>query len=250
MIRADWVSFALTAMMIVLHYLAPTFRRLSFIPEQKLASFSGGFAVAYVFLHLLPALTESKETIGAVLSQNYNMTPVKDLIVYICGLIGLLFFLGLSRFAKHQEREKRLFLFYVHLAAFAIFNAIVTYTMPVRVEAGVLFAILFTAAISAHFIFTDRWFEKHFPGFFNVQGRFLLMGALFFGWLLAVLMEPDDVFVVALLSAFVGGGLLMNVLHNELPEGSRSSYPWFTLGAILGTVLLLIATAAKQTHSV
>jgi len=67
--QALWVSLSLTLVLAAFHWLAPRLCRLPGIPERVITSFSGGFAVSFVFLHMLPGLLESKDAIGEFLPQ-------------------------------------------------------------------------------------------------------------------------------------------------------------------------------------
>ena len=46
--------------------------------------------------------------------------------------------------------------------------------------------------------------------------------------------------------AFVGGGLLVSVFREELPDAKRSKLSWFSLGLLAMTALLLAATATHR----
>ena len=48
---------------------------------------------------------------------------------------------------------------------------------------------------------------------------------------------------LAVATAFVGGGLLISVFREELPDAKHSSLSWFSMGLLTMMVLLLIATA-------
>src|SRR3989338_10813264 len=89
------VALGLTGVLILLHHLAPFIRRLPFVPEKEMSSFSGGFSVAYVFLHLLPGMVESNAALGQLLNEASPMTPIKELLVYLTGLAGFMIFFGL-----------------------------------------------------------------------------------------------------------------------------------------------------------
>ena len=229
----------------VLHYFAPKIRRFPGIPEHYTTSFTGGFAASYVFLHLLPGLAENRETLGQLLSEDYFMTPLKELDVYMVGLLGFLLFFGLDRIAERKTYPlpvSESFHFYLHLSAILLYNGIITYTMPVRVMVGPAFAVLFTVVMGLHFVIQDQALERHFPEDFKAKGRFLLILALLGGFILAAVNEPDNVFVVALLNSFLGGAVLMNVFRNELPTDRKSSFTWFTVGIALGAALLFWIT--------
>jgi hypothetical protein len=263
--QALWVSFILTLALAAFHWLAPRMRKLPGIPERVVTSFSGGFAVSFVFLHMLPGLLENKDTIGEFLAQQIAMTPLVDLGVYCLALFGLTTFMALEFWARAGVRQEagenggtadaasavvqaessRRF-FYVHLGSFALYNFLITYTLPLRVEAGMGYALIFTLAMALHFIINDRSLEEHHAQLFNQQGRLVLLGALLLGWILAVTTEFDHVLTVALLTAFLGGAILFNVIKEEVPSSeSDSSFPAFVVGLALGATLLLVVTALE-----
>ncbi len=246
---SDWSAFALTLFLMGLHYGVPWLRGQKKIPEPWIASFGGGFAVAYVFLHLLPGFVESNRTLGSLLSEQSAMSPLKDLMVYFMALAGFLFFFGLQRRVEGKilaERKPSRGDFYLHLAALLGLNFIITYTMPVRVQVSLDFALLFTAVMGLHSLILDRNLEFHYPDYFDRRGRFFLMLALLVGWILAAVTAPNNDMMVAMLTSFLGGSVLFGVFHNEIPPSGRSSFPAFAVGVAVGTLLLVLITVMKR----
>jgi hypothetical protein len=256
-----------------LHLAAPHIRRLPLVPERATGSFAGGLAVAYVFLHLLPEIAEGNEAIGAALSDVVEPTPLVDLGIFLVALAGFAAFYGLQRLADRQapaparsavpvgvgapaggqrsteEREPEpepAGVYWLHLGSFMVYNALITYTMALRLRTGVAFAVLFTIAMGLHFVLTDRSLEEHYPRRFPHSGRLLLAGALLAGWLLDALFAPTSALLVALLTALLGGSILLNVFKEELPSTGRSSYPWFLVGLVLYAGLLALVTAVGE----
>lgn len=243
------VALLLSLFLILLQFLAPWIRRFPGIPEHYTTSFTGGFAVSYVFLHLLPGLAENRDTLGQILSEHYVMTPLKDLIVYFVGLLGFLLFFALGRIADQKAKlspSADSWRFFLRLSGIAVSNAIITYTMPLRVYVGHGFAVLFSVAIGLHFVILDQSLERTDQVKFKYFGRFVLMLALALGFTMALLNQPNNVFVVALLDAFLAGSILMNVFQNEIPSGGQSSFGWFVAGTVLGSLLLFILTFLEK----
>jgi hypothetical protein len=251
-------ALAITVVLAVLHLAAPRIREL--LPERSTASFAGGLAVAYVFLHLLPEIAAGNEAVGEALSDVLRPTPLTDLGIFLVTLVGFAAFYGLERLAQrarepagvHREgttrtrTEPSAGVFWLHLGSFMVYNALITYTMALRVRTGILFALLFTVAMGLHFVLTDRGLEEHHPRRFDRRGRFLLAGALLVGWVASALLAPTSTLVVALLTALLGGSILLNVFKEELPAGPRSSYPWFLAGLTLYAGLLALVTVLGE----
>ena len=133
----------------------------------------------------------------------------------------------------------------LHLGSFMVYNALITYTMALRLRTGVLFALLFTVAMGLHFVLTDRGLEEHYPTRFGIGGRRALAAALLVGWALAAVFAPSSTLLVALLTALLGGSILLNVFKEEVPSDRRSSFGWFLVGLVLYAGLLALITAAS-----
>jgi hypothetical protein len=97
-----------------------------------------------------------------------------------------------------------------------------------------------------HFVLTDRGLEEHYPHRFGTRGRIALAAALVAGWAVDALFAPTNTLVVALLTALLGGSILLNVFKEELPTDRRSSFPWFLTGLTVYAVLLAAITAAGE----
>ncbi|KRF08833.1 hypothetical protein ASH00_03890 [Arthrobacter sp. Soil782] len=242
-------SLVIALVLAALHLAAPRIRKLPLVPESVTGSFAGGLAVAYVFLHLLPEIAEGNEAIGELLEDTIEVTPLFDLGIFVVALTGFTVFYGLDRLATSRRTSKRpdsAGVYWLHLGAFAFYNALITYTMALRVETGYLFAILFAIAMGLHFVLTDRHLEENYPHRFAASGRVVLAGALLLGWLLSALFAPTSTVVVAILTALLGGSVLLNVFKEELPSNRGSSFPWFLAGMVLYSVLLALITAAAE----
>ncbi len=66
------------------------------------------------------------------------------------------------------------------------------------------------------------------------------------GWVLSALFAPTSTVLVALLTAVLGGSILLNVFKEELPSTGRSSYRWFLIGLVLYAGLLPLVTALGE----
>lgn len=174
-------ALAIALVLAGLHLAAPRIRKLPMVPERATGSFAGGLAVAYVFLHLLPEIAAGDEKVGEELSDVLEPTPLLELGIFLVALVGFVVFYGLERLAvgstgrpgvdargTHHEPAG---VFWLHLGSFMIYNALITYTMALRLRTGIAFAVLFTIAMGLHFVLTDRGLEEHYPRRFERIGR-------------------------------------------------------------------------------
>lgn len=229
-----WVALTATLFLMVFHYLSPWFANHLAGDGRAFVSFSGGVAVSYVFLHMLPDLVEYNKPIGELLLARDWLTPFTELLIYVVALLGFLVYYGLDvsaeRLADKGHDDQRVYR--LHLGMFCLYNFLITYTMLLRAQSSVLATFLFTTAMALHFVLTDRKFERLYPIRFNHIGRFILIIALFLGWLCSVLLEPVNILIAAFMLAFLSGSVLLNVFRQELPEAEVTSYCWFSGGVI------------------
>ena len=245
-----WVAFAATLFLVLFHYLSPWFANHLPGNGRAFVSFAGGVAIAYVFLHMLPNLVEYNKPIGRMLLNNQWLTPFTELLIYIVSLFGFLIYYGFDLLAEryHAEGHNDGWVYGLHLTMFCLYNFLITYTMSLRALLSITATVLFTFAMALHFVLTDRKFCRFYKIQFNHLGRFLLIIALLVGWLCSVIFDPVNVLVAAFMVAFLAGSVLLNVFREELPTTGLTSYRWFSFGALLITLILLLQTWVIARH--
>jgi hypothetical protein len=193
-----------------------------------------GISVAYVFVHLLPGLAAGQDAVEEGI-------PSLDFLedhVFIIALAGLALFYGVelaNRRARNAEREMGATPFWLSMTSYAIFNAAVGY-LVVHWEATMSLAT-YTVAMSLHFIVNDSGLRRHHREDYDRVGRWVVAAAIGVGWILGEATEISGA-ALALVTAFIGGGVILHVLKEELPEDRPSSFWAFALGAAGYTVLL------------
>lgn len=243
-----WGSFVITFILMACHYLSPLIKKIPHLNSRKIISFSGGIAVAYVFLHMLPELVEGNSSIGKLLLQTKSLTALLDLGIFIIALFGFNIYFGLEVLAarvKLSHRSSIKNVYFLHLMMYGIYNFLITYTMPLRVQSGIPYAIMFTFVIGFHFIFVDRNFNQNFHRYFSTSGRLFLLSALFFGWLITALTNPMNIVLVSFMIAFLSGSVLYTVFREELPTTKKSSFIMFTAGILLLSIILILMNLIK-----
>ncbi|MDQ3396634.1 MAG: hypothetical protein M3511_02490 [Deinococcota bacterium] len=238
------LTAVLAAVLALVHFFAGRLRFLQGIPRSQWLSMAGGTSVAYVFVHLLPDLSEAQR---AFESAEGPLLGYLKHHVYLIALLGLVVFYGLERVAKGSRARRRRAgegdstgskAFWLHIAFFAFYNALIGYLIfswePADVE-GLLF---FVFAIALHFVVNDYGLRNHHEADYDHLGRWVLAGAILAGWGLGNPFELHET-TLAVPFAFLGGAIILNVLKEELPEERESRYWAFALGVALYTVLLL-----------
>lgn len=237
-----FVSFLAMSILLLVHLFAGKLRFLSGLPRSRWLSAAGGVAVAYVFVHLLPELNEAQDTIAKATG---DILIFLERHVYLMALAGLVIFYGLERMVvksgryrnKPEETPDR-GIFWVHIISFAFYNGLIGYLLLYEEDRDMEELILFTVAMGLHFIVNDYALRKHHKEMYRSTGRWVLSGAVLAGWCMGIFVEVSEV-VPAILLAFLSGGIILNVLKEELPEERESRFTAFILGTAAYTVLLL-----------
>ncbi len=234
------LPLALALALALVHLLAGRLRSLTVVPRSRWLSMAGGASVAYVFVHLLPEVQEASETVDA----RGVFPAMLDTHVYILSLIGFATFYGLEQFVRRSRaRDRRLAetdvsVFWIHCGSFAVYNALIGYLLVHREVPGVTNLLTYTVAMGLHFLVNDVGLREHHGDAYHRRGRWLLAGAIVAGCGLGYAVAVDEL-VLALLVAFLAGGIILNVIKEELPADRESRFWAFAAGATGYTLVLL-----------
>jgi len=230
-------SLAAVALLAILHVSAERLRFLDAVSRSRWMSAAGGISVAYVVVHLLPELARGQESVDAEGILGF----VED-HVYIVALIVLAVFYGVELASRRSASRPGTMSapFVLSMSSFAVYNGIVGYLVVHREEDTTLALAFFVLALGLHFVVNDHALQDRHRESYQRYGRWLLIAALAIGWIagqFAALSEP----ALGLLVAFLAGGVILNVLKEELPEERQSSFTAFVAAAAGYTVLLQLA---------
>jgi len=228
------VALALAAV----HLLANRLEWLARTPRSVWLSAAGGTSVAYVFLHLLPELAPS----AAAGSASEDGLSARH--TYLTALAGLCIFYGLERLAirSHGQPQEQLThggtepgVFAVHMGTFAVYNFFIGYLLLHGEQEHLL---LYGLAMGLHFAVNDHGLRHHHQARYDRVGRWLLAAAVIAGWAAGTAIELDER-VLQLGIALLAGGVILNVVKEELPEQRESRFWAFLLGVAVYSALLI-----------
>lgn len=242
---------ALTLLVLV-HVVTPFLRFLEGSPRSAWLSIAGGVSVAYVFVHLLPELAAGEEQLGRAARD----TTFAEHHVYLIALLGLAVFYGLDRLAKTSRSRRQgaplrggrgaeaaaagtgPAVFWIHMGSFAVYNALIGYLLLHR-EVMTLGALaFFTVAMALHFVVTDYGLNKDHKAPYRRVGRWVLVAAVAAGFVVGAETEISGA-AIAVLTAFLAGGVILNVLKEEVPSERQSRFWAFSAGMAGYAALLL-----------
>ena len=239
-------SGLLAAGLAVVHLFSGKLNFLDVMPRSRWISAASGISVAYVFVHLLPDLAEEQETIREAVGTGFSFLEYH---VYLVALAGLATFYGLDRAAKSSRRRRQnagkedlteAGVFWLHVASFSVYNALIGYLLLHRKTPGFQSLFLFAFALGLHFVVNDNGLRKEHKRLYDGVGRWILAAAIVVGWAIGLFSEISEA-ALAVLFTFLAGGIILNVLKEEIPEERESSFGVFALGATFCAAILLIA---------
>ncbi len=219
------------------HLFAGKLRFLQGIPRSRWLSIAGGVSVAYVFVHMLPELSERQDEIGRI-ADGLGSLPIE----YLFALVGLVFFYGLERMvlaSPKKDDKPPPGIFWVHLSSFAVYNAIVGELLSRRAEEGTVVLINFAIAMALHFVVNDYGLREHHKDRYTCIGRWILAVAVLVGWAIGRL-ELLSATIIYTMFAVLAGGVVLNVLKEELPEERKSRFGAFLIGCVSYAALVLV----------
>lgn len=242
------LTLACAVFMALVHLFAGRLRFLKGMPRSRWLSFAGGVSVAYVFLHLLPRISEGQRALEEELGEGF---AVLSYHAYLVALAGLVVFYGLERAAvKKRGRGKEGYevldvpqVFWLHIVSYSFYNAIIGYLLIDRGEQGYTALMWYVVAITLHFVVNDFSLREHHERRYHTSGRWILAGAILAGWFAGWATEVGAVVVNALL-AFIAGGIVLNALKEELPEERQSQFGAFALGVVFYVGMLVVSELA------
>jgi hypothetical protein len=195
---------------------------LGWLWHGRFLSFAAGISFAYVFVDLLPALEKGQPVLKRAFGE---LIPYFDRHAYLIALFGLLFYYGIQRKAEAKKSER----FWLGISGYLLFNFFVGASLSDSSNPDIQPLTLFTIAMGMHYFVRDHQAKG---------GRWWLVSALVLGYGVGTITHIPDA-VVAIAVSFLAGGILLNVLHYELPEKKQASYYPFVIGALLYTALLI-----------
>ncbi|MCE5294373.1 MAG: hypothetical protein LLF94_07135 [Chlamydiales bacterium] len=228
----SFLALISVALFCLVHLFAEKTRKLPRATQGIILSTGGGVAIAYVFIDLLPKLAKSELVLHDAFGRFF---PYFERHVYILALAGFLLFYIVDQSHKAFGQKGSMWL---SLCSYALFNFFVGYAVCDKANPEVQPLVLFTIAMGLHYFVNDFSISKEHPNAYGRKARYILMASLFAGWALASIWQiPAS--AVALVSAFIGGGVIMNVIRHELPKDNPHSLGAFLFGAVFYSALLL-----------
>lgn len=224
----------------LVHTLGGKLRFIEYVPRSKWLSAAGGVSVSYVFVHLLPELAESAETLA-------EAAPAPELTehaAWLLALAGLALFYGIETVSRGSRGRREggppaNTVFWFSMTSYAIYNALIGYLLHERRDSGSLVLVIFAVAMALHFLVNDFALREHHQERYARVGRWLLVASIALGIVVGAFLSVPEWALAAVVS-FIAGGIVLNVLKEELPREAESSFTAFAAAGVGYAALLVV----------
>jgi len=206
--------------------------------HRRWVSVAAGVSVAWVFVDLLPEISENQAKFST--GPHRGMAIFPEQAIYLAAMLGFVLFYALYIAGGVEEDGEPSQVFSsLRVAAFAGYSALIAYLLIHNVWKDATTLVLYTLAMSFHFLLVDHsLFSDHY-GRYEGRLRWILAMAVLAGWFVGILTSIPDQWMARII-AFVSGGVLMNSVVVELPEGRGGRFWPFALAAAAYSAVLLV----------
>ncbi|MBB5173807.1 hypothetical protein [Texcoconibacillus texcoconensis] len=229
-------AFIMGLTFIMIHMFANELIPANRIHRLKWFSFSGGLAVSYVFVYVLPTLHKEQ-----LMTKEHHDFFTMESELYFIGLFGVIIFYGIQKVVRkaHVDNQENHIgmLFWFQISFFGFYNMLVAYTVVSQEVLGVQ-AVFYGLAVGLHFIAVahDLWIE--YGEAYNRVGRYILALGIIAGWATGLTLNLSSL-TESIIFAFISGAMILNVLKYELPPDHESHFSTFTIGVLSYTMITL-----------
>ena len=203
-------------------------------------SIAGGVSVATIFIDLLPEISESQAKFSTGPDRGTALFP--EQAIYLAAMAGFVLFYGLEYLlaasASAEGEPSRIFSS-LRITAFAGYSSLIAYLLVHNLWKDAPSLLLYTLAMAFHLLLVDHSLAQGGYGSYETRGRWLLALAVLVGWCVGTLTSIPEQWL-ARITGFVCGGVIMNTLVVELPEGRGGRFWPFVFAAAAYTVVLIV----------
>ena len=214
-------------------------------PRSRWLSFSGGVAITYVFLKLLPELTSAQGTM-----EECDALPdwLRAHVLFLVSLAGATALFGIERAAKRTKEERgqrgseeraATWVFCLHAPVMAVYVAFIAYLL-FREEHVRAVAVL-GAIMSLHFSGMAVALADDYRSLYSSWGRWILVLAVLAGGVVGYQRKLPEL-THHLILAVLAGAVIFSVVKEEIPPEQQSRFWALALG-VLVTVGLIWSAA-------
>ena len=215
-------------------------------PRSRWLSFAGGVAITYVFLKLLPELTEAQQKME---EHHPSAGWVRGHLLFIVALAGAVVLFGIERAAKRTKRDRKrrgeeersaAWVFWAHAVVMAAYVAFIGYLLFRHGRQDVRGVAVLGTVMALHFAGIAVALADDYRSLYTRFGRWILACAVGAGGALGFTTTlPELTFNLVL--GTLAGAVVFSAIKEEIPPEQESRFWALTAGVLLTGVILGVA---------
>jgi hypothetical protein len=203
--------------------------------HRRWVSIAAGVSVAWVFIDLLPEIAEGQARFST--SSNRGSALFPEQTIFVAAMLGFMLFYGLE--CMVAEKESGSIFSSLRITAFAGYSSLIAYLLIHNPLRSVPALLVYSLAMAFHFLLVCHSLFSERTGPHGSPWRWILALAVMVGWSAGILTSIPEQWL-ARITGFVSGGVLMNTLVVELPEGRGGLFWPFVLAATAYSLVLIV----------
>ena len=207
--------------------------------HRRWVSIAAGVSVSTIFIDLLPEISEGQARFSTGPNRGSAIFP--EQAIYLAAMLGFVLFYGLQYMTAacaSAEGEPSRSFFSIRIAAFAAYSSLIAYLLVHSVWKDARYLLLYCLAMAFHILLLDHSLAQQRPELYQSRGRWILGGAIMVGWSAGILTSVPEQWL-ARITGFICGGVIMNTLVVELPEGRGGRFWPFAFAAAAYSLVLI-----------
>jgi hypothetical protein len=203
-------------------------------------SIAAGVSVSTIFVDLLPEISEGQAKFSTGPHRGAAIFP--EQAIYLTALAGFVLFYGLEYLlaaSASVESEPSTVFFSFRITAFAGYSSLIAYLLVDNTWKDASSLVLYTLAMAFHLLLVDHSLAQGGNEPYETRRRWILALAVMVGWFAGILTSIPEQWL-ARITGFVCGGVIMNTLVVELPEGRGGRFWPFVSAAAIYTLVLIV----------
>lgn len=208
--------------------------------HRRWVSIAAGVSVSTIFIDLLPEISERQASFATGQHRGEALFP--EQAIYLAAMLGFVLFYGLEYMvtaSASTESEPNRAFSTVRIASFAGYSSLIAYLVVRGEWSSVWSLLLYSLAMAFHLLLVDHSLAREQAELYKNRGRWILALAVMIGWSVGMIASIPEQWL-ARITGFVCGGVIMNTLVVELPEGRGGRFWPFVFAAAAYSFVLIV----------
>jgi len=228
-------SGAVVLVIAATHIFFPAFDKATATHRRLLLPFTAGIAIGYVFLYMLPKLSEHTSLMVIKDAGDWEFAHYK---LYLLALAGFLTYLVINRLstAEQPNVKKTSLMLGIGFCFYNFLTGYIVYSLP---RLGVLPYVLGTVAMCGHFVGVDHQLRHRQKIAYDRYLRWLIAASVLVGWGISLFFTLPKEFLMGA-TALLSGGVIINIMTEELPDKEEGRLAPLLAGVVFFLLLVVV----------